>query len=210
MKVTRELLKRYGLGLCTAQERKEIEKWFDTLDDPSSRLGKSLRPTFDDELIWSKMSEKRPQLSKTLNFKRATNLVVFSDVMRYAAAACFVLVVFFAGRFSVGTAQASPPSKDPTADHLFIFGASGAVGNLPGENYTIEFDGALRLYNNSIKPKKIYVGDTTFMISSKSNHYLIGDTQNPELIVQERNANAFEKSEPIEVAGYFSIHRRYD
>ncbi|MEM0941446.1 MAG: hypothetical protein AAGI25_16915 [Bacteroidota bacterium] len=181
MKVTRELLKRYGLGLCTEQERKEIEKWFDTLDDPSSRLSKSFRPTFDDELIWSKMSKKRPQLSKTLNFKKAKNLLVFNSVVRYAAAACFALVVFFGGRFSVGTATASPTPKDPTANHLFIYGGDGAKGNLPGDAFEIDFDGTIKLYNNGLSNKTIIVGDSSFILESNRYYYLTGNIENANL-----------------------------
>ncbi|MEM9392099.1 MAG: hypothetical protein AAGA02_16595 [Bacteroidota bacterium] len=207
MKITKKLLERHGLGLCTDEEKKAIEQWFDTLDDPSLDLKIEGKPEFEKEYTWSKMTQAIPQLEDRMNLGKAKQIQFVKNMMRYAAAACFVIGVFFVGRVSVGTAYAIEP-KDPTADHLFIFGYKDAIGNLPGNNFKIKFDGSLRLYNNSVAPKRINVGDTSFMLTSRKSHYLIGNSQNPELIVEDHYKLSYKR--PPSIEGYFSIQRLYE
>ncbi|MEM0940808.1 MAG: hypothetical protein AAGI25_13595 [Bacteroidota bacterium] len=206
MKITKELLKRHSMGLCSAEENKAVEEWFAVQDDEKIDLkildDEKFNP--EEKIIWSQLSEAVPELTGY----RGKTITLYRTIARYAAAACIIFLAFFGGRYSTGTAKASPAPDDLTADHLFIFGYKGAIGNLPGNNFKIEFDGSLRLYNNSMAIKKINIGDTSFMLLSKKDHYLTGDTQNPELIVQDRNQFSFEK--PVLIESYFSIQRRYE
>lgn len=203
MRVTKELLKRYGQGLCTEQEKKEIEKWFDTLDDPSLRLGKSIRPTPDPELIWYKIHQEVPKLKRTLNFRRASNIVLLNNFARYAAAACFALLMFFGGRLTAPSAVAKDTPKDPTAGHLFIAGLNEAKVNLPGDIFRVGFDGTIKLYNNSMVSKTIQVGDTSLILDPYQSYLLSGTTQQPKLIGNNDQISGI--TEHIELDGDFSV-----
>lgn len=206
MKITKELLQRHSLGICSEAERKAVEEWFNSKEDTDTGLAMVEDEEINEDRVWSKLGQLSPELQ---SFDTPGNIIpLYRSLARYAAAACIIFLAFFGGRFSAGTAKASPAPEDPTADHLFIFGYKDTVGNLPGNNFNIEFDGSLRLYNNAMTPKRINVGDTSFTLTSKRDHYLIGDTQNPELIVQNRNEDSFQK--PVSLEGYFSIHGLYE
>ncbi|MEM0940543.1 MAG: hypothetical protein AAF600_10020 [Bacteroidota bacterium] len=181
MKTTKTLLEKHGMGLCTEEEKKAIERWFETLDDPSLSLTIDDEDDYDDESIWSKMSQDLPELENQMSERTAKKIVFFQNSFKYAAAACFALVVFFGGRFSVGTATASPALKDPTANHLFIYGGNGAKGNLPGDDFKVQFNGTIKLYNNGLSNKTIIVGDSSFVLESHRYYYLLGDLENPKL-----------------------------
>ena len=158
--------------------------------------------------IWSRIKQNLPLRENQLKARDygSFTLLLHRPFVRYAAVACIIFIAFFGGRYSTGTVNASPVPEDPTADHLFIFGYKDAVGNLPGNNFKIKFDGSLRLYNNSVAPKRINVGDTSFMLTPRKSHYLIGNSQNPELIVEDRYKISSQK--PPSLEGYFSIQKQ--
>ncbi|MEM6526142.1 MAG: hypothetical protein AAF693_20265 [Bacteroidota bacterium] len=208
MKITKELLKRHGMGLCTTEEKKAVEEWFDRLEGPMMSTRSFQEIEENKKETWNKLSKMVPELDGHVATDRLKSIPLYYKVTRYVAAACIIFIAFFGGRYSTGTVNANPAPKDPTADHIYIFGAKGAVGNLPGNQFMIEFDGAIKLYNNSISPKNIIVGDTSFMITSRKDFYLVGSTENPELIIQDRNVTSFEELRSIEMEGYFSIHRQ--
>lgn len=107
------------MGLCSEEEKKAIERWFETLDDPSLNLKTDKTPVFEKEHTWSKISEIIPELKNGMSLRKAKRIHLFINAMRYAAAACFIFAAFFGGRLSVGSANASPAPDDPTADHLY-------------------------------------------------------------------------------------------
>lgn len=180
MKITKELLKRHSMGLCSAEENKAVEEWFAVQDDEKIDLKILEDEKFNPEekIIWSQLSEAVPEIRGY----RGKTITLYRSIARYAAAACILLVTFFGGRFSAGTAKANPTPKDPTADHLFITGGNGGKGSLPGENFRIIFDGPVKLYNKSMAAKRILVGDTSFILKPKANYYLVGDHENPKIL----------------------------
>lgn len=169
------------MGGCTEEERQIIQRWIETLDDPSLNLKTDTEPEFDEDYTWSKMAQGLPELENRMSVAKAKPIQLFKNSMKYAAAACFVLVVFFGGRFSAGTATASPTPKDPTSDHLFIYGGNGAKGNLSGDAFKVAFDGTIKLYNNGLSNKTIIVGDSSFTIEPRKNYYLTGNPEYPKL-----------------------------
>ncbi|MEM6737603.1 MAG: hypothetical protein AAGC64_06705 [Bacteroidota bacterium] len=200
MKVTTELLERHGMGLCTEEEKKAIKLWFETLDDPSMNL--PVTPEVNEDRIWSKMSQSAPELQ---GYVGTPNLPLLRRVVRYAAAACIIFAAFFGGRFSANTANANPAPQDPMVDHLFIYGGDNAKGNLPGDAFKIGFNGTIKLYNNGFSKKTIKVGDSSFVLESHKYYYLIGNTENSELMdYTYYSGNGSEKSETLK--GYFSLH----
>ncbi|MEM0940184.1 MAG: hypothetical protein AAF600_16495 [Bacteroidota bacterium] len=206
MKITRKLLERHGLGLCSEEERKAIERWFETLDDPSLNLRTDSTPEFEKEYTWSKMTQDLPELENRMSLQTAKRIQLFKNTLHYAAAACFVLVIFFGGRFSVDSATASPRPENPTADHLFIFGENGAKGNLPGDIFEIDFNGAVKLYNNSFISKTILVGDTSFVLESHRRYFLSGNLRAP-IFENYSNSKTGRDNSSTPLVGDFSIVR---
>ncbi|MEM8894641.1 MAG: hypothetical protein AAGC88_08695, partial [Bacteroidota bacterium] len=75
------------------------------------------------------MTQAIPQLEHRMSLRKAKQIQLFKNMMRYAAAAFLVLMAFVGGRLSVNTSYAHTTKKQ-AADHLYIFGANGAQGNL--------------------------------------------------------------------------------
>ncbi|MEM0940800.1 MAG: hypothetical protein AAGI25_13555 [Bacteroidota bacterium] len=96
--------------------------------------------------------------------------------------------------------------EDPNADHILIYGGNGTKGNLPGDNFKIQFDATVKLYNNGLSNKTVIVGDTSFVLESHKFYYLIGDITAPEL--KDYNYEVGRGSEPGELLeGDFSMLR---
>ncbi|MEM6814963.1 MAG: hypothetical protein AAF600_11375 [Bacteroidota bacterium] len=205
MKITKELLRRYGLGICTEEEKKAVEKWLDTPEYPSMRISTAEKPKANSDEIWSQLSKGRPQLEEPMSLMKARNIVLFKNVTRYAAAACILFTTFFGGRFSANTANASETMDNSPKDHLYIFGGNGALGNLPGESFEVKFDGRLRLFNSSLAQKRIQVNDTLFVLESYQTYYLSGSPENPELLNRKYMSN--NTYQEIELVGDFLIRR---
>ena len=204
MKITKKLLERHGLGLCSEDEKKAIERWFETLDDPSLNLRTDNTPEFKKEYTWSKMAQTLPELEDRMSLGRAKQIQLFKYALRYAAAACFVVGVFFIGRISVGTANANSMPKNPMENMLHIAGVNGAEGYLPGQEFEIRFDGQIKLFNGAPSRKKIYVGEKSFFIESYRTYYLSGSTENPFLHDSDMYIDDFSDNE---LEGVFSIIR---
>ncbi|MEM6815706.1 MAG: hypothetical protein AAF600_15195 [Bacteroidota bacterium] len=100
MNITKELLKRYGMGLCTEAEKKAVEEWFDALEYPSMRVSSIRRPKANKERIWSKLTQNRPQLDKRMDLRKAKNAILLHNINRYAAAACWLSLTFIVGLLS--------------------------------------------------------------------------------------------------------------
>ena len=204
MKVTKELLKRYGLGLCSEEEKKTIEEWIDTLDDPSMRLSTNIRPTVNKERLWNKIARQRPEVKERMSSAKVRNIILFQNALRYAAAACFVIAVFFVGRLSVTTTYAKPNISRPGSGHLYIYGMNGASTHLPGEVFSVGFEGTIKLYNASANPKIIKIGDREFGLLGFQTYYVSGTQVEPE--VQQIKG----PQDPVvysNASGDYSIHR---
>ena len=162
MKITKKLLERHGLGLCSEEERKAIERWFETLDDPSLDLKTDSTPEFDKEYTWSKMTQDLPELENRMSLGKAKRIQLFKDSMRYAAAACFVIGIFFFGRISVTNVSATEIIDKSPKDILYVYGENGSYAQMDGGKYNVQFDGKLKLYNDSDEPKVILCGAKKF------------------------------------------------
>ncbi|MEM0942300.1 MAG: hypothetical protein AAGI25_21290 [Bacteroidota bacterium] len=194
MKITKELIKQHGLGLSTEKERKAIEEWFERLDDPTSGPKASIDRDENRKQIWFKISQAIPELGRYSSKESDTNVIpLHRRVIRYAAAACILLLTFFGGRFSANTANASTVVDKTPKDMLYIYGGNRAEACLPGQEYKIKFDGQIKLFNDSFMEKKIHVGGKAFTLSSYSTYYLSGSAKSPTLLSgQTTHDNPFE------------------
>ena len=62
MKITKELLKRHGMGLCTTEERKAVEEWFDRLEGPMMSIRSFQEIEENKKETWNKLSKMVPEL----------------------------------------------------------------------------------------------------------------------------------------------------
>ncbi|MEM6845129.1 MAG: hypothetical protein AAF632_23150 [Bacteroidota bacterium] len=190
MKITKELLERHGMGLCTEEEKKAIEEWFETLDDPSTNLTVTGTPEVDEVGIWSKMSQSYPELEDQMSVRKAKNIVLLNYVTRFAAAACVIIGAFFIGYFTaLPSAQANPTKSSNRLTDLpgllHIYGGDGGYGVVTENRYRIEFEGRLALYNESQYPKQIVCGEQEFTLEPQRKYYLSGSHQQASLVISE-------------------------
>lgn len=206
MKITREVLKRYGLGLCSEEERKAIEEWIETLDDPSMRLSTRVRPMVNTDRLWSKIAQERPEVKEQMSARKVRNIILLQNAMRYAASACFLLAAFLGGRFSVGSTMASPTVDKAPKEHLYIFGGNEARTQILGDSFQIKFDGAIRLYNSGLATKTIQVGDTSLILPSQKNIFLSRSSENPKIRIHNSTPK-YGRDQAATLSGDFSVHR---
>ncbi|MEM6264632.1 MAG: hypothetical protein AAGI38_19125, partial [Bacteroidota bacterium] len=168
MKVTAELLRKYANQQCNPAEQEAVEKWLASNDATETPL--ALTSSAQEDRIWKNIAQEtkeqhiwlmRENNAEDMDTDPPTTriLPLFNKLIKYAAAACILLTVFFAGRYSVPTATAHPVEDKSPQNHLYIQGENGAKGNLPGEAFNITFNGTISLFNSSLKPKRIQVGE---------------------------------------------------
>ena len=200
MKITKELLKRHGLGLCTEAEKKAVEEWFEQHEYPSMHVSTVRRPRANRERIWSRLAQDRPQLDKRMSLEKAKNLVFLNSAMKYAAAACFVIGIFFFGRISVTNVNATEIIDKPPKNLLYVYGENGSYAQIDGERYDIQFDGKLKLHNGSDKPKVILSGTKEFELEPFKTYLLNGSHNDPKIANKEWDDKHFK-----DLKGNFSI-----
>lgn len=198
MKITSSLLKKYTSGQCTPQEVKLVEDWLSTSEDDAvlspQEIGDSPK-VIRDNLYTSLFNAG----------DNSASLPLYSKLSRYAAAACVIFAAFFGGRFSANTANATMAVDPHPKDHLYISGGNGSQGNLSGKVFKVSFDGSLRLYNGSMNPKSIQVGDTAFVLEARHYYYLQGSVNKPSLI--KETYSTYDFGDTFKPEGYFSILR---
>ncbi len=176
MKITAELLKKYATNTCSAQERQAVESW---LKDTASEV-----PQITDEQ-WEKADAlMRADIGKQIS--RYTNPVVpmYKKWMRYASAACVATLIFFAGRYSANENTSLLPQQSSTqaSNNLLVYGGNGAYAKIPGNAFSLQFDGKLRLYNGSKEVKTISVGNKKYTLEPMHSYMLIGNNKESSLI----------------------------
>ncbi len=208
MKITKELLERHGMGLCTEEEKKAIEKWFETLDDPSTNLTVTGTPEVNEENIWSKMAQSVPELENQMSTSKAKNILLLNYVTRFAAAACLLIGAFFIGYFTaLPNAQANPTKSSNRLTDLpgllHIYGGDGGYGVVTEDRYRIEFEGRLALYNEAQHPKQIVCGEQEFTLEPRRTYYLSGSHRQASLVISEHwGIDAYRKEQPKLVGGF--------
>ena len=203
MKITPELLEKYQLGKCTTEEKTIVEAW---LEDTSYIPRDVLKTTISSmsTSVWTKIT-KTINTDNSGSGHNATIIPLHKRLTKYAAAACILLVTFFGGRFSADTASATTTVEKAKRDHLYIYGGDGTNGKLPGNNFKINFDGTVKLYNESLYKKNIQVGDTSFVLGPQQIYYLKGSVEKPTL--WSDNHLPVDHYKEIELVGGFLISR---
>ncbi|MEH6657352.1 hypothetical protein [Leeuwenhoekiella marinoflava] len=180
MKVDGKLLEKYYKGHCTKAEQKAVEKWLasDTFDDNQVlELPESESKEAHKQKIWKNISQ--------VIDKPAVKVVpLFKKLIRYAAVACVTATIFFVGRYSA--IENTPPIALQTnaqgSNNLLVYGGNGTYAKIPGDAFSLQFDGQLKLYNGSEEVKTVTVGDKTYTLEPKQTYILMGDNEKSSLI----------------------------
>lgn len=201
MKITKELLERHSKGLCTEEEKKAVEQWFEELEGPVMSTRSFTEIEENKKATWGKLSNLVPELEG--NFGTDTRTIpLYHSIVRYAAVACIIFVSFFGGRFFASTANASEMIDKSPKDMLYIYGGNGAEAYVPGQEYKIRFEGLVKLFNGSMVEKKINVGEKAFTLKPFGIYYLAGSLANPVLLNDKILAN---RALENDLEGDFSI-----
>ncbi|WP_200978206.1 hypothetical protein [Echinicola sp. 20G] len=172
MKITPEILKRYIQDKCTSHEQKEIEAWLKSGEDEEWFLGPIELKNMSTE-VWNGLSQQI-QTNRSMQLKRT--------IHRYAAgvsiAACFAIVSFMAG-FNIGTfpftTNLTTEASTDTAldDLLYLSGSPRKFKKISAEICELSFNGVLRVYNNSHRPKHLICeGQTVTLPPGKVSYFL--------------------------------------
>lgn len=176
MKITTELLKKYASNTCSTQERQAVERW---LTDTAAEV-----PQITDDQWEQADALMRIDIGKHLSFHKKPVVPLYKKWIRYAAVACVAAAVFFAGRYSA-TENTSLIAQQTTAqesNNLLVYGGNGAYAKIPGNKFSLQFDGRLKLYNGSKEIKTVTVGDKTYTLEPMQSYILMGDNEKSSLI----------------------------
>ncbi|GAA3627355.1 hypothetical protein [Flavivirga jejuensis] len=176
MKITKELLKKYNQGKCTDAEKKEIELWLLVEDD---------HMTLSEEEFGDSIQNIKQKLHTTLfeHQSKSKVLPLYRTVMRYTAVACFIIAVFFAGRFSTtSNTSMAEAITEQQSNNLFVYGGDETHVKITGDVFSLQFNGSLKLNNDSKSKKTIKVGDNTYILIPKQTYYLMGNNHKSTLI----------------------------
>ncbi|MGD1894469.1 MAG: hypothetical protein ACFB15_28225 [Cyclobacteriaceae bacterium] len=212
MRITKKLLKKHGRGLCTEEERKAVEEWFEMDETLETGLAVFSSEEVNKERIWSKVTQELPSLkSQKPPISKGKRVVpLYKRVIRYAAVACMLIGSFFIGYFSAlpsASADTIKKAKQLT-DVLHIYGGDSAYGKMDGSRYRVEFNGSLRLYNGAGQPKHIVCGEREFTLKPFQTYYLTGSDQEPILTEESELADSYNAHAELE--GGFSALRLDD
>lgn len=202
MKITKELLNKHSKGLCTEDERKAVEAWFEMDETSETGLRMFTGKEVNKERIWSRVLQDLPLMRTQSGTYKIIPL--YRSVVRYAAAVSILLITFFGGRFSASSAKATEIIEKSPKNMLYIYGGNGAEAYVPGQEYKIKFDGQVKLLNGSLMEKTINVGNQTFTLGSNGTYYLSGSTASPTLLSSEILPNHISEQT---LKGDFSILR---
>ncbi|MEM1216203.1 MAG: hypothetical protein AAGJ82_10985, partial [Bacteroidota bacterium] len=179
--INKRLLQKYFNGECSAAEKARVEAWLAS-DEPEAAplpFDEATKAAIKDSM-WENITASMDVEGSDTDTDTPI-IPLYSRTLRYAAAACLLIMVFFGGRFSVYATTSTTPAKS-SQNHLYIAGGNGAQGHLPGDTFKVVFDGVLRLYNDGPVIKVIEVGDSTFTLVPKRTYYLRGSVKKPQLL----------------------------
>ena len=172
IKVDNKLIKKYHLGLCSPQEEEAVSKWLESSE-------------FNEELILeSNVDHKQvmwQNISKDLNLTGTKVVPLYKKVIKYASVACLIMGVFFAGRYSTTDIPIYEITKVQQST-LLVYGGNGTYAKIPGDNFSLQFDGQLKLYNGSSSIKTVKVGNASYTLEPFKSYVLMGDIEKSSLI----------------------------
>ncbi|WP_438712048.1 hypothetical protein ACSTS3_06170 [Aquimarina muelleri] len=189
MKVTPKLIEKYLLKDCSEQEIKIVEQWIASNEQEQSTISNSNLEKMESE-IWNSLYKNELQNTTKV-------IPLYKKAMRYAAVACVAGLIFFAGRFSTITNTTIDPQNN-----LLVYGGNGTHAKIPGNEFSLQFDGQLKLFNGSKAIKTVIAGNKTYTLEPMQTYFLMGNNQNSSLI---SSINFVEEESLAQLKGNFGI-----
>lgn len=161
MKITPELLERYQLGHCTPEEKMEVEQWLDATEYEPSQIPHDITKDMAGS-VWKSLAEKM--------VNSPSKETLFKQLRLYAAAACIAIGFFGLGYFRASTIlisdslTATMEVTSMSDELLYLSSHPDNIKKIAADKFEVEFDGILRLYNNSRETKEIVCVGETLMV----------------------------------------------
>ena len=172
MKITKELLEKYVRGNCTEAERLAIENWSPNEWDQTDRLEPQELANEKDR-VWNNVVTHQNTARPIIG--------IYKNIIRFTAAACIVFGAFLTGRLTASDSSNAEIKGKRLTDLLHVYGVNQSYAKIEGEKYNVLFDGSMKLYNASDKPKSIVVGETEYVIEPFKSYFLSGSHEDPNL-----------------------------
>ncbi|MEM0941317.1 MAG: hypothetical protein AAF600_12075 [Bacteroidota bacterium] len=190
MQITKKLPSKYALNQFNPAEKEVVESWLKKTDDTDTT-------PFRTDFVKAK-----PRMWRNINLKKQTKIIpLYKKLTRYAAAACILMAVFIVGRYAT-TAENTVYAKEQ-AGNLIVYGSNGTYAKIPGNTFSLQFDGQLKLHSGSSTAKTTKVGDATYILAPGKTYYLIRNHQHSSLIPARVYGN--EMIADAQINGDFSI-----
>lgn len=191
MKVTPELLKKYANDQCTPEEKAFLESWIPGNEDILVKM-------LPEKVAMYRLREwNRLQLQ----IKGQGRVIpLYKKITRYATAACIAIVFFGAGYLYKGNTSQIAQKELKEKQGIIVYGENGNSGSILGESFKLNFDGALKLFNNSNSVKTIVVGEMTYVLEPQKTYFITGNISSSSLMTISDNYK-----DRISLKGYFGI-----
>ncbi|MEM6736540.1 MAG: FecR domain-containing protein [Bacteroidota bacterium] len=177
MQITKELLRKHRLGLCTDEEKKVIEEWLEMEENSSTGLDLIKGEDRKKEQIWSQLSKDFPELEGQTN--RGKSSVPFSRKFTLYATAAVIL-------FTVGFFFYQSQSDDVGINESEQLIALKTIETRRGEKRTVTLsDGStIRMnYETEISIPEQFKGDERIVYLSGHAHFnVVRDIERPFII----------------------------
>lgn len=174
MKISKELLAKYAKNECSPKEKRFVENWLDESD--------TLNMINEEGEFKKYQADTWDKIAQISGFGKRKVIPLSRRFFQYAAAACIIFGAFIGGRATASSGSERFNLNKGYENHLYLTGGNNLRANLPGKRFQLKFEGTLQLFNASNREQTILTGDNTFTLKSGTSYYLIGTTNEPQLI----------------------------
>ncbi|MEM9833830.1 MAG: FecR domain-containing protein [Bacteroidota bacterium] len=166
--VTKELIEKYHLGLCSPEEKKAVEAWLNSAEHQVD-----LTPEKDDEQVRQQIWQAlRPTITQT---REVRNIPLYKRLMRYAAAAIILCTLGISAYYFLGN------STLERSHEIISFDDYKPISTQRGEKRTVTLsDGStIRMnYETEIRAPQQFEGSERIVYLTGHAHFNIA--HNPE------------------------------
>jgi len=170
-RVDGKLLEKYYTGRCTPEERKRVEAWLESGEAHET-------PDLPENVKMSHKAQMWHNIMGEIDIAQpaAKTIPIYKKVIRYAAAACVAITLIGTGYFYginnditvISAFTAEVPGQ------LHISTGADKTAKIDGDQFRIQFEGFLQLYNASNSKMSITAGGKSYVLKPSKVYYLTG------------------------------------
>ncbi|MEM0941866.1 MAG: FecR domain-containing protein [Bacteroidota bacterium] len=183
MKITKELLERHSIGLCTEEEKKAVKEWFDTPENPSQEAQNKVSLKINRKRLWSRISRVSPEFQGAPGTRNNGTIPLHKRMMRYAAAA---IILFTAGFFTYQSLSDNSLGLSGGKEKKL---ALKTIETQRGEKRTVTLSDGSTIqmnYETKIRVPEQFEGDERIVYLTGHAHFdVTRDTERPFIIYTE-------------------------